>query len=344
MKNKLTKIEKEIKQLRKIKGNVIHVSNSEWYSLFKDEIRNSIAIEGIFVNRQELIDVLERNKRTDKHRAASILGYFDAASTMYEYAVNQYKENEFSVRMADVKQIHTLLMRYEKDMGFYTGELGEFRKTRIEVAHSTFSPINEFYVRQSMELLVEWINYHLKEKTYDPSWLGAIFHVWFESIHPFRDGNGRVGRILLSYILIGCGLINISIKGITQKNREQYYDILEKADDQLEQLHRKIENGKQFNVNDVDHNIDKNYFLEFVSVIIDRLEYSVNRIKRINLNDIDQEALIPLRDLAKIYDYSQDYLRNLINRGKLKGTKKGKIWYVKIKDIVSYVEKINSKS
>lgn len=41
----------------------ISVNNSEWYSLFQDEIRNSIAIEGIFANRSELLSVLERGRR-----------------------------------------------------------------------------------------------------------------------------------------------------------------------------------------------------------------------------------------------------------------------------------------
>ncbi len=36
---------------------------------------------------------------------------------------------------------------------------------------------------------------------------------------PFRDGNGRTGRILMSYILIGCELINVAIKGISKKDR-----------------------------------------------------------------------------------------------------------------------------
>ena len=76
-------------------------------------------------------------------------------------------------------------MRYEIDMGIYLGELGEFRKNRAEVAHSTFAPISEFYVRQAMELLVKWINCQLKKKTYDPVVLAAMAHVWFESIHPF---------------------------------------------------------------------------------------------------------------------------------------------------------------
>lgn len=336
---KIESIKKDLEQLRRARiNNLINVSNAEWYSLFKDEIRNSIAIEGVFANRQDLIDVLENNKRTDKHKAASILGYFESASAMYEYAVNQYKEKEFSLRISDVKQIHTLLMRYEKDVGFYIGELGEFRKTRAEVALSTFTPVSEFYVRPAMELLIQWINYHFKKHIYDTVELAAMSHVWFETIHPYRDGNGRSGRILLSYILVGCGLINITIKGISKKDRDHYYDALEKADDAFENLHRQIEKGKKFEIKDVDKLILLKNFDEIKAIIFDRLNDSVGRLKEIDVHHINKEAELTLSDLARIYNYSPDYLRNLINRGNLKGQKKGKTWYVRVQDMAAYVD------
>ncbi|MBW2368529.1 MAG: Fic family protein [Deltaproteobacteria bacterium] len=334
-------IVKELTQLRNTRTSLIHVSNTEWYSLFKDEIRNSIAIEGIFTNRTDLIDVLERNKRANKQKAAAILGYFESASTMYDYAVNQHKEKEFFLRISDIKQIHTLLMRYEKEMGFYIGELGDFRKMRAEVTLSTFMPISEYYVRPAMELLIKWVNHHLKKKTYNKILLAAIAHAWFESIHPFRDGNGRSGRILLSYLLIGCGLVNVAIKGISKMDREQYYNALEKADDVFENLHRRIEQGKSFNVKAVDMMICLDDFNEMMFIITTRLNDAANRLKRYDIHYMNKEAQLPLSDLAHIYNYSPDYLRNLINRGKLKGKKKGKTWYVRVQDMANYVEHLD---
>ncbi|MFH1873961.1 MAG: Fic family protein [Pseudomonadota bacterium] len=336
-------IKKDLQLLQEKRGRLIHVSNKEWYSLFKDEIRNSIAIEGLFTNRTDLIEVLEQNKRADNQKTAAILGYFESAFAVYEYAAIQYREKEFSLRMSDIKQIHTLLMRYEKEKGFYKGEIGEFRKQRVAVTLSTFTPISEFYVRQAIELLIKWVNYHLQKKTYSPVRLAAIAHVWFESIHPFRDGNGRAGRILLSYLLIGEGLINIAIKGISKKDRDIYYESLEKADDDFELIHREMEKGKSFTVKQVDELIHKDNFDEFVTIVVNRLEDAVSRLKEIDVDSVDQEAKLPLSDLAHLYNYSPDYLRNLINQGKLKGYKKGKTWYVQVKDLAKYVEELSSK-
>ena len=64
--------------LRRSELPLFAVSNREWYSLFRDEIRNSIAIEGIFANRNDLLNVLENKGRTSVEKTAAILGYFEA--------------------------------------------------------------------------------------------------------------------------------------------------------------------------------------------------------------------------------------------------------------------------
>jgi Fic family protein len=70
--------------------------------------------------------------------------------------------------------------------------------------------------------LVEWYD---KFKTkYPPLVLAAVVHNQFENIHPFADGNGRVGRILLNNILIKHGLPPINIDF---SRRQQYYAALQ---------------------------------------------------------------------------------------------------------------------
>ncbi len=59
----------------------------------------------------------------------------------------------------------------------------------------------------------------------------AYFHVKFENIHPFSDGNGRVGRLLMNYILFVHNHPSITIY---EENRKDYYNALEKFDEELE--------------------------------------------------------------------------------------------------------------
>ena len=70
-------------------------------------------------------------------------------------------------------------------------------------------------------LLKELVGWYNKNKARYPALvLGAVIHNQFENIHPFRDGNGRAGRILLNNILLKNGLppINIDLR-----NRAEYY-------------------------------------------------------------------------------------------------------------------------
>ena len=334
----------EFDKLRKENIHFIAVSNSEWYSLFKDEIRNSIAIEGIFTNRNELLDVLERNKRTDTQKTAAILGYFESASSVYEYANNLFKENEFKLRLADIKQIHSLLMRYEKQIGSFQGTLGDFRKGDVEVTESRFTPVKAPFLNQAMRLFVKWVNEKLSNADYDKLKLATISHVLFETIHPFRDGNGRVGRILLSFMLIGCGYVNIAIKGTNKENRNKYYNALEIADDQCELLLRAIENGEKISTKNMDRYLEKSDISLLRKIIEDRLIDALERLKTKQTVVLAKDVLLPLRDAAKFFHYSQDYLRNLINKGKLPAQQKGKLWYVRVRDIEKYLENMTKKS
>jgi len=331
-------LRKAFEQLRKENVQFIAVANSEWYSLFRDEIRNSIAIEGIFTNRNELLDVLERNKRTNDEKTAAILGYFESASFVYEYANNLYKENEFRIRLSDIKQIHTLLMRYEHQLGSFSGILADFRKEDVEVTHSTFTPVKAIYIPDAMRLLVKWINEKLMDEEYDKIKLATASHIIFETIHPFRDGNGRVGRILLSFLLIGTGFVNIAIKGTTREQREKYYNAMETGDDEVERMLRDIESGKKVISQNVDRYLDNSDITALENMIRDRLSDALERLKSKEMLAFNREAILPLRDAARFFNYSQDYLRNLINKNKLRAVKKGKLWYVKVRDVERYLE------
>lgn len=334
----MQKILKVISGLRKNNVNLIAVSNSEWHTLFRDEIRNSIAIEGIFTNRSELLQVLQTGKRTLDQKAAAILGYFESASTIYEYGNNLFKENEFTIRVADIRQIHTLLMRYEKQIGSYRGELGDYRKERVEVTKSTFTPLDPLYISQTMVIFLKWLNQNISNEKIDKIMLATLSHLLFETIHPFRDGNGRVGRIFLSFLLIGFGYLNIAIKGTQKKDRDKYYTAMETGDNYFELLMRKIESGSKITVADIDKFAQKTDPTLLENIIKNRLMDSVERLKQSKFVESNLDAEVSLREAARFFNYSQDYLRNLINKNKLNARKKGKLWFIKVSDIDKYVK------
>ena len=78
-------------------------------------------------------------------------------------------------------------------------------------------------INHLLKELIKW--YEINKRKYPALILAAVVHNQFENIHPFRDGNGRVGRILLNNILIKHNLAPLNID---LKNRFEYYDALQK--------------------------------------------------------------------------------------------------------------------
>ncbi len=100
-----------------------------------------------------------------------------------------------------------------------------FRTTDIRVVRSRFKASPGKYVLTDMNLLLEWSKKN--KKKLHPLVFAAIFHHKFEKIHPFSDGNGRTGRMLLNYILIRDNYPPLIIR---KKFRKEYLDSLGIAD------------------------------------------------------------------------------------------------------------------
>lgn len=100
-----------------------------------------------------------------------------------------------------------------------------YRTTDVRVLRSNFDATPAPYVKTDMDLLLKWYQEH-KSKLH-PLALATIFHHKFEKIHPFMDGNGRTGRMLLNYILLKNNLPPMIIH---KKTRSDYLEALRQAD------------------------------------------------------------------------------------------------------------------
>jgi Fic family protein len=105
-----------------------------------------------------------------------------------------------------LKNAHRLLLSYgrgaAKSPGAYKTEqnyIGDDRRRSI-----SFKPINPLQLQPAMEALLRFID----EKPVSHLFAVAIAHVEFEALHPFNDGNGRIGRLLITLLLWKYGLIH----------------------------------------------------------------------------------------------------------------------------------------
>src|SRR3989339_739265 len=81
-------------------------------------------------------------------------------------------------------------------------------------------------IKTDMDILLEW--YKKNETKLHPLVLAVIFHHKFEKIHPFMDGNGRTGRMLVNYILMNNHLPPTIIH---KKTRKEYLNAMREADE-----------------------------------------------------------------------------------------------------------------
>ncbi|MEK7067944.1 MAG: Fic family protein, partial [Patescibacteria group bacterium] len=99
-----------------------------------------------------------------------------------------------------------------------------YKKVNIIVNNKETTPPAK--VRESMRDLFLWQTEQRKKKIH-PFILAANFHARFEYIHPFSDGNGRVGRLLFIWMFLKSGYGVMLFKN---KNRQSYFSALDQAD------------------------------------------------------------------------------------------------------------------
>lgn len=101
--------------------------------------------------------------------------------------------NQIKINIKDIINIHSILV---KDTGV---ELG-FKKLPNYLIMRNLKTTAPEKVEEEMNKLISW--YSTNRNKIHPLRLAAEFHAWFERIHPFEDGNGRTGRVLLNAILL----------------------------------------------------------------------------------------------------------------------------------------------
>ncbi len=135
-----------------------------------------------------------------------------------------------------IKAIHRTLLSGVR----HKGNLGDFRKCDVWIGEKQTDPIEKaIYVPPiyvAVESYVDNLLIYIERGVEDPLTRAALAHYQFEAIHPFEDGNGRVGRLLIPLILFENGRISLPIlymSGYFDAHRDEYREALHEADTSL---------------------------------------------------------------------------------------------------------------
>lgn len=205
---------KDLIKSRPIK--IAHLSEDEWIKFTEVFTYNTNAIEGSTVTLLEVKDILEDNRWPKEKSKEEISETYGVAE-----AINFIRNIKVHISIESIKQLHKIIFKNSKPFA------GKFRPKGVEVVIQDGlgrivhmgAPANR--ILGLLEELVVW--YNKSKKKYHTIILATVVHNQFETIHPFQDGNGRVGRLLLNNILLKHNLPPVNI-GFN--NRREYYDAL----------------------------------------------------------------------------------------------------------------------
>ncbi|GFH40326.1 Fic family protein [Lactococcus insecticola] len=172
---------------------------------------NSNAIEGNTLTLRET-DMVLRGLTIDKKPLKDhieAIGHKEA----FDFVGSLAKENK-PLSESVIKQIHYLVLADKKE------DRGIYRKVPVRIMGAAHEPVQPYMIAPSMEQLLE--KYRESDEPIIPRL--ARFHIEFEGIHLFIDGNGRTGRLLVNLELMKAGFPPIDIKFTDRVNYYTAFD------------------------------------------------------------------------------------------------------------------------
>ena len=244
----------------------------------------SSQIEG---TQASLIDVLQKDRNNEKIKGTEeIVNYIKATN----YAFKRLEELPLCMRL--IKETHSVLLS-----GVRGNEKspGEFRKSQNWIGYTgctlntaSFVPPSPEEMEHSLSDLEKYIH---EDSSISNLIKTALIHYQFETIHPFLDGNGRMGRLLIVLFLKERGLIEYPVLYLSyffKKNRNRYYELLNNV-----RIKGEFEEWIKF-------------FIEGICEISEDAISSIQKIIKLKRIDMEKIRNIPkgnISSLLLVYDY-----------------------------------------
>ena len=204
------------KQIQKLnscsnKIKIAHFDKKAWQRFTEEFVYNTNAIEGSTVQRDEVPEILHKQKAQDAEELET-----KGVAKAVQYIRNT--KEDLSIDL--IKKMHKICFEGSKSFA------GQIRKVEVVITNSRgeimHRGVSVPQLHSALEDMVSW--YKKNKKKFKPLVLAAIIHNQFEYIHPFQDGNGRVGRLLLNFVLLKYKYppLNIALE-----DRLEYYNVLQ---------------------------------------------------------------------------------------------------------------------
>ncbi len=191
----------------------------------RKDAASSSQIEGTQATMVDAIEAELKIKTNIPQDVDDILHYIEALN----YGLKRISSGQLPLSLRFIRELHEKLM--DKARATHFCDPGEFRKSQNWISgtrpdNAQFVPPPVYEMNQALNDLEKFI--HSEDSTL-PIIKAALIHAQFETIHPFLDGNGRTGRMLITFYLWKEDFLEkpiLFLSSFFQKNRELYYERL----------------------------------------------------------------------------------------------------------------------
>ena len=180
----------------------------------------SSEIEGIYTTLTEVLEYNARKKLRENRDIEDVLNYLEAVN----HAISMLREQNLPITNRVIRETHSVLLAGARGQSKMAGE---FRKVPVFVGNLVPPPAH--YIPDLIKSLEQFIN---DDNSILPLIKVGLAHVQFETIHPFLDGNGRIGRLLIVLMMLDYGLLKEPIlypSFYFKKFRSEYYARLDEV-------------------------------------------------------------------------------------------------------------------
>ncbi|WP_019086695.1 Fic family protein [Komagataeibacter europaeus] len=202
--------------------------------LSRQEALSSSALEGTHSTLNELL-VVDEDDQDASHATRQVRDY---ARTLEQFLPQASSEGPALFRLPTVLALHQAVMQHDPA---YRGTPGTLRRNVVwiggtgHIAYSTYNPPPPDQVAACLEATLDYMRADgMQQMTQSLITRLAIAHAHFEAVHPFSDGNGRVGRLLLPLMMAADGQIPLYLSPYIEAHRQDYYAALKRAQQRLD--------------------------------------------------------------------------------------------------------------
>jgi Fic family protein len=216
----------------RLDGSVLTLPNPDLFVFMyvRKEAVLSSQIEGTQSSLQDLLSA--EAQVFDEHRPRDVDEVVNYVRAM-NHGLSRLPDLPVSVRL--IREIHAELMRGVRGGRLQPGELRTSQNwigpAGCTLNTATFVPPPHHAVPEALGDLEKYLH---GDDSLPPLVKIALAHVQFETIHPFLDGNGRVGRLLITFLLTECGVLHKPVLYLShyfKRHRQSYYDHLQAVRD-----------------------------------------------------------------------------------------------------------------